>query len=159
MDYEKIQTVFFLAFNSLLFSQQVEISALTYSTLSGFTLYYQILDRNAFKYYDPNETSYNRTWHTLQTLEALSLINVGYQIAYHDKRNAWLIGTDILITGGIRWIVRDGIYQMLLGNSFWNLSDNTTAQFEKFGTPLMKISFLAILLIFKYFVLIPNDIK
>lgn len=150
----EIQTIFFLIFNTLVFSQVVEISATTYATLSGFTLYYQIQDRNAFKNGSSNEYSYNQTWHTLQTLEALSLINVGYQIGLNDERNAWLIGTDILITGGIRWIVRDGIYQVLLGNSFFNLSNNTTAQFEKFGTPLMKITFLAILLLFKYLVLL-----
>jgi hypothetical protein len=90
----------------------------------------------------------------LQTLEALALINVGYQIGINDNRNAWLIGTDILITGALRWIVRDGVYQVLLGNSFFNLSNNTTAQFEKYGTPLMKISFLAVLLLFKYLVLL-----
>jgi hypothetical protein len=148
------EAIFFLIFNTFLFSQAVEISAVTYSTLSGFTLYYQIQDRNAFKNASSNEYSYNQTWHTLQTIEALSLINVGYQIGLNDERNAWLIGTDILITGGIRWIVRDGIYQVLLGNSFFNLSNNTTAQFEKFGTPLMKITFLAVLLLFKYLILL-----
>lgn len=150
MHYE--QTIFFLLIPSLLFPQKVEISAVVYSTISGFTQYYQIADRNAFKFNDPKESDYSKTWHSLQTLEAISLINVGYQIG--DETNSIPgIATDILLTGAIRWIVRDGVYQTLLTNSFFNQSLETTAQFEKFGTPVIKFSFLFAVLIFKYFIL------
>ena len=85
-------------------------------------------------------------------MEAISLINVGYQIG--DETNSIPgIATDILLTGAIRWIVRDGVYQTLLTNSFFNQSLETTAQFEKFGTPVIKFSFLFAVLIFKYFIL------
>jgi hypothetical protein len=146
------QTLFFLVFNSLLYSQSVEISAVAYSTISGFTQYYQIADRNAFKIGDPKEKEYSETWHTLQTLEAISLINVGYQIGDNNKNFAG-IATDVVLTGAIRWIVRDGIYQTLLTNSFFNQSLETTANFEKYGTPYMKFFFLFTVLLFKYFIL------
>jgi hypothetical protein len=142
----------FYCFSFTSYSQTVEISSTAYSILSGFTLYYQIQDRNAFKYSGPLERQYSETWHTLQTLEALSLINVGYQIGDNNKNFAG-VTTDVFLTGAIRWIVRDGTYQLLLGNSFFNLSNETTAQFEKFGTPVVKISFLVVILIFKYFIL------
>jgi hypothetical protein len=147
------QAVFFLVIPSLLFSQQVELSATLYSVVSGFTQYYQIADRNAFKIGDPKETEYSEAWHSLQTLEAISLINVGYQIG--DLNQTYLPGiiTDVFLTGAIRWIVRDGVYQTLLTNSFFNQSLETTANFEKFGTPVVKFSFLAVVLIFKYFIL------
>lgn len=146
------ETIFFLIFNSLLFSQSVEISAVAYSTISGFTQYYQIADRNAFKVGDPRETDYSETWHSLQTLEAISLINVGYQIGNNNK-NFSGIATDIVLTGAIRWIVRDGVYQTLLTNSFFNQSKETTANFEQYGTPYVKFAFLFSVLIFKYFIL------
>lgn len=150
MQYE---TIFFLIFNtSLLFSQQIEISATLYSVVSGFTQYYQIADRNAFKYSDPKESTYSKTWHSLQTLEAITLLNVGYQIGTNDN-NFLEIGTDVILTGAIRWIVRDGVYQTLLTNSFFNQSLETTAQFEKYGTPYIKFTFLFAVLIFKYFIL------
>jgi hypothetical protein len=146
------ETIFFLIFNSFLFSQSVEIAAVAYSTISGFTQYYQIADRNAFKNSDPREASYSQTWHSLQTLETLLLINVGYQIGDNNK-NFPGIATDIVLTGAIRWIVRDGIYQTLLTNSFFNQSLETTANFEKYGTPYVKFFFLFAVLIFKYYIL------
>lgn len=150
MHYEQI--LFFLLIPSLLFCQSVEISAVAYSTISGFTQFYQIQDRNAFKNSDPFEQSYSKTWHSLQTLEVISLINVGYCIGNNNK-NFSGIATDIVLTGAIRWIVRDGIYQTLLTNSFFNLSKETTAQFEQYGTPYIKFAFLFSILIFKYFIL------
>jgi hypothetical protein len=149
----KYEILFFLIlFNTSLFSQQVEIAAVAYSTISGFTQYYQISDRNAFKNNDPREASYSQTWHSLQTLEALALINVGYTIGTNNE-TFLQVGTDILLTGAIRWIVRDGIYQTLLTNSFFNQSLETTAQFEKYGTPYAKFGLLFTVLIFKYFIL------
>lgn len=146
------ETIFFLIFNTLLFSQSVEFSAVAYSTISGFTQYYQIADRNAFKNSDPRESSYSQTWHSLQTLEVISIINVGYCISENNK-NFSGVATDIVLTGAIRWIVRDGIYQTLLTNSFFNQSKETTAQFEQYGTPYVKFAFLFSVLIFKYFIL------
>lgn len=143
---------FLILLNTSLLPQQVEIAAIAYSTLSGFTQFYQIQDRNAFKNSDPLENSYSQTWHSLQTLEALALINVGYQIGNNDK-SFMQVSTDILLVGAIRWIVRDGIYQTLLTNSFFNLSKETTAQFEQYGTPYVKFGFLFAVLIFKYFIL------
>lgn len=143
---------FIILFNSFIFCQSVEISAIAYSTISGFTQYYQIADRNAFKNSDPLEKQYSENWHTLQTLEAISLINVGYQIGDNNKNFAG-IATDVVLTGAIRWIVRDGVYQSLLTNSFFNQSKETTANFEQFGNPYVKFSFLAVVLIFKYYIL------
>ena len=145
--------LFFLIIPAIVFSQSVEISATAYSIISGFTQYYQIADRNAFKNSDPLESNYSQTWHSLQTLEAISIINVGYQIGNENKTYIPGIITDVVLTGAIRWLVRDGIYQTLLTNSFFNQSLETTAQFEKYGTPYIKFAFLFTVLIFKYFIL------
>ena len=134
-------------------SQQVEISAVVYSVLSGYTQYNQIKDRQYFKIGDPVYKSYSKKWHALQTLETIALINVGIQIEVTNKSYLPGVITDVFLTGAIRWIVRDGVYQGLLGNSFFHQSENTTAQFESLGTPFVKISFVAFVLVFKYFLL------
>lgn len=142
-----------IVFNSFLFSQQVEISATVYSIVSGYTSYNQIKDRNYFSIGDPVYKKYSKNWHALQTLEAIALINVGIQIEVLNQSYLPGIVTDVFLTGAIRWIVRDGTYQLLLGNSFFNQSENTTAQFESFGSPFIKITFLTAILLFKYFLL------
>ena len=137
----------------MLFSQQVEISAIGYSIISGATAYNQIKDRELYKNSNPNYISYSKNWHALQTLEAISLINVGVQIENENQSYLPGIITDVFLVGAVRWIVRDGTYQLLLGNSFFHQSKNTVAQFETLGTPLVKLSFLTAILIFKYFFL------
>ena len=133
--------------------QSVEISAVGYSIVSGLTMYNQMKDRNAYAKGDPIYKSYSKRWHALQTLETISLVSVGIQIGTLNKLD-WQKNTiDVLLLGSIRWIVRDGTYQLMQGNSFFRRSTQTTAQFERYGTPLVKISLLLALLTVKYLIL------
>lgn len=112
------------------------------------------MDRNAFKNNDPMESNYSQTWHTLQTAEVITGIGVGVTIgldALRDESFRWdIAGSDLLLAGAIRWLIRDGVYEMLLGRGFWYQSKDTTAQFEYLGTPLMKISFVVIAILIRY---------
>jgi len=100
-------------------SQQVEISAIGYSIISGFTQYNQIKDRHYFAIGNPVYKGYSKNWHKLQTLETISLINVGIQIEIANESYLPGIITDVFLTGAIRWIITDATYQLLLGNSFF----------------------------------------
>lgn len=133
-------------------AQFVEINSVAAAVVSGRCLYYQILDRNAFRNQDPKELEYSDKWHKLQTVEVFDYILVGVQIGLESRNNLTMIAANIIEVAAIRWIVRDGVYQLSLGNNFWNLSDNTTARFEQLGKPLVKISFLLFAILFKYFV-------
>ena len=53
-------------------SQQVEISAVGYSIISGYTQYNQIKDRQYYSVNDPTYKDYSNNWHKLQTLEAIN---------------------------------------------------------------------------------------
>lgn len=132
-------------------------SSVVHSVLSGYTMYYQIMDRNAFKNNDPMEYSYSKTWHTLQTAEVISGVGIGVTIgldAFQDQSFRWdIAGADLVLAGAIRWIVRDGVYEMLLGRGFWYQSKDTTAQFEYLGTPLVKISFLIVAILIRYLII------
>jgi hypothetical protein len=112
-----------------------------------------MLDRTAYGNSDPIYKEYSRQWHSLQTLETISLINVGITIGLKNQTDIVKNITDVFLVGAIRWLIRDGTYNLLNGNSFFHQSKTTTAQFEKYGTPVVKLSFLAIVLILKYYVL------
>ena len=99
---------------------------------------------------------YQKSWRLFMPMEALSLGFVGYSIYKEDQENLPKIITDLFVVAGIRWIVRDGIYQVLHSENFWKLPDTKNtylASLENLGTPLIKISFLLAVLIFKYFIL------
>ena len=134
-------------------AQWIEINATCAAVTGGYSLYYQIQDRNAFKHGLPEENLYSEKWHKLQSVELLNYILVGVQIGIQENNGPALIVTNIVETAAIRWIVRDGIYQAKLGNSFWNLSKETTAQFEQLGSPFVKLGFLICIIIFKYLIL------
>lgn len=144
-----------IVFCGSIYAQELVIgTSALHSVISGYTMYYQIMDRNAFKNSDPMEYSYSRTWHTLQTAELVTGIGIGVTIgldAFRDDSFRWdIAGSDLLIAGSIRWLLRDGVYEMLLGRGFWYQSKDTTAQFEYLGTPLMKISFVVIAILIRY---------
>ena len=117
---KKLLLILFFFFSIIpLKSQTVELSAIGYSIISGYTQYNQIKDRQYYKIGNPIYKDYSKNWHALQTLEAISLINVGIQIQAANQSYLPGIITDIFLTGAIRWVVRDGTYQLLMQNSFY----------------------------------------
>ena len=100
-------------------SQAVEFSAVGYSVLSGLTMYNQMMDRENYQNGNPVYKTYSENWHTLQTLETLSLINYGIQIEAVNNSDWLKNSVDVLFLGSVRWIVRDGVYQLLQGNNFF----------------------------------------
>lgn len=131
-------------------AQWIEINSVAAAAVSGRALYFQIKDRNAFALRLPDERRYSANWHQLQTVEIFDYVLIGVQIGLESRNNLNKIIGNILEVAAIRWIVRDGIYQVSLGNSFWNLSSNTTARFEQLGKPFVKISFLLFAILFNY---------
>jgi hypothetical protein len=109
-------------------------------------------DRTAYGNSDPIYKEHSKKWHSLQTLETISLINVGITIGLKNQTEIVKNITDVFLVGALRWLIRDGTYNLLNGNQFFYQSENTMAQFEKYGTAVVKLSFLAIVLILKYYV-------
>jgi len=137
-------------------SQQVEISAVVYSIVSGVQMSYMVKDRQAFKDGDPYQ-DYQKKWRLLLPVEVLSLVNVGFSMAVenHDKSFSYVV-TDLVLVGSIRWLIRDGFYQLMYKENFFKLpnTENTFfSKIEKLGSPLFKIFLVASVLVFKYFLL------
>lgn len=129
---------------------EVIISSAVHSVISGYTMRYQFLDREAYQDGDPIYKHYSRVCHGYQTAELVSAFGVGFTIALDSEMEWDKAFADLLIAGAMRWTLRDGTYQLLQGNSFWNLSDNSMAQFEHLGLPVLKIAFLVGAITFRY---------
>jgi len=146
-----------ILFNSLLFSQLVEINAVVYSIVSGVSMSYQMKDRQAFKNGDPVYKEHQKKWRLLLPVEGLTLLNVGFSIALEDrKEKIENIITDVFVVGSIRWLVRDGIYQLMHDENFFKLPNTENTFFpniEKLGSPFFKIFLVASVLAFKFLLL------
>ena len=86
-------------------------------------------------------------------IKTLSLINYGIQIEAVNNSDWLKNSVDVLFLGSVRWIVRDGVYQLLQGNNFFYQSPNTMASFEHIGTPFVKITFFLIVATLTYLIL------
>jgi len=148
--------LFFFVFNSLSFSQLVEINAVVYSIVSGVQMSYMIKDRQAYREGDPYQ-EYQKKWRLLLPVEVLSLVNVGFSMAVenHNKNFSYVV-TDLFLIGSIRWLIRDGFYQLMYKENFFKLpnTENTFfSKIEKLGSPFFKIFLVVSVLAFKYFLL------
>jgi hypothetical protein len=91
--YKKI--IFFFLLTTLVYSQQVEISAVAHSIVSGLTISNQMKDRSAYGSGDPIYREYQKKWRALLPLELTTGLLTGVAIAYNN--NSWLgIATDII---------------------------------------------------------------
>ena len=67
------------------------------------------------------------------------------------KKIDWLgIAKDVLLFSSSRWVIRDGVYNSLNGDSFFHQSNTTTAILEPIGSPYLKLGFLIFAILFKY---------
>ena len=125
----------------LLNAQVVEITSVAHSVVSGYSVYYQMQDRELYRQRDAEHIRYNQLWHHTQGVELGLSIALGGLIALNND-NLLDAGKDLLLFSAIRWVVRDGVYNSLNGNPFFYQSPNTTAMLEPFGTWYVKIGYL-----------------
>ena len=132
-------------------AQIFEALIITHSIVSGYSCYYQMLDRH---YYKTGQTElkeeYNSKWHTTGGIELGLTLSLGVTSALKNKDDFWSYGKDLLLFSAVRWMIRDGVYNSLNGNSWFHRSDNTTAKLEPFGTWYVKLSYLITAIIIYY---------
>ena len=128
----------------------VLVSSVLWSSVSGISEYHKIKDRQLYKENNNDYIYHSKTWHKLEFINAGLGIGTGISIGFDIRENnIWTGVADVFIVSAIRWNIRDGVYNMNNGNSFYYRSNNTTSNIEQFGTPLLKISFLAAAIIFR----------
>lgn len=97
----------------------------------------------------PNDLKWSKAWHNLQYLEVGSAMGVGASIALTSD-NLYDAVKQSFLAGSIRWVVRDGVYNLNQGNRFFYRSPNTTSFLEPFGLWYVKLGILAIIIIWNY---------
>ena len=128
----------------------VLLTSILWSSVSGLSEYHRMKDRQLNQEGNNDYKYHSETWHKLEFLDAGLAIGTGISIGFDIKENDILTGiADILMVSAIRWNVRDGVYNLEQGNSFYYQSPTTMSSIEQFGTPLVKISFLICALIFR----------
>ena len=142
----KLLTV--ILFCGLLNAQEVEITSVVHSVVSGYSVYYQMRDRELYRQGDVEYKKYNSLWHYAQSLELGLSLPLGTAIS--ENHNIIDISKDVVLFSAIRWLVRDGVYNMLNGHPFFYQSPNTTALLEPFGKWYVKVGYFIIAVFFKY---------
>lgn len=125
------------------------ISSVVYSAISGKTEYYRMKDRALFGEGNKEYLEYSKKWHNLQFAEVGSAFIVGGSIALTND-NFYDVVKQTLMAGAVRWVVRDGVYNLNNSNSFFYQSKGTTSFLEPLGTWYVKIGLLAIIIIWNY---------
>ena len=154
----KLFIMYFLAIATFLALFTIQCNAQTFEVLtvahavnSGYDAYYQMKDRH---YYKTGQTElkkeYNSKWHVTGGLELGMSLSLGVFSALKNEDDWWGYGKDLLLFSSLRWLLRDGTYNMLNSNSFFYQSPNTTAKLEPFGTWYVKLSYLALSIIIYY---------
>ena len=145
-----MRIVLIILFPFLVFAQtETLIVSTVYSTVSGVTEYYKMEDRRLYGEGDKRYEDYSRAWHNLQFAEASLLAGAGVSIAltsdniYEGVKQSFLLGA-------IRWNVRDGVYNLCQGNSFYNISNSSYSSIESFGHWYIKLGLLTIIILWNY---------
>jgi len=128
----------------------VLITSFLWSSVSGISEYNRIKDRQLYSEGNNEYKVYSENWHKLGFLNAGLAIGTGISIGFDIKENdIWAGIADVIMVSAVRWSVRDGVYNMKNGNSFYHRSNETVSSIEQFGTPLLKIGFLIAAVIFR----------
>jgi hypothetical protein len=138
--------------------QAVEISAVVHSVISGFTISYQIKDRNAYRRNDLNYVKYQKVWRALLPFEYLSASAVGFSIAIENKQemNFLRIVTDVAEAWIIRVNVRQWVYQLDNNRNMFNQANTTNTFFprvEKWAGAAVKVFAMILVIGFKYLII------
>ena len=135
--------------NIILGQTETLISSVIYAAISGQTEYYRMKDRELFGQGDKKYLEYSKKWHNLQFAEVGSAFVVGGSIALTSD-NVYDAVKQSFVAGAIRWIIRDGIYNLNNKNDFFYQSPKTTSFLEPLATWYVKIGLLAIIIIWNY---------
>jgi squalene cyclase len=131
---------------------EVIVSSVLYSSLSGAVTYNQMMDRELYKKGNLEYKDYSRRWHTMKYFEMASGIGTGFVIALDSKLEADKFIADLLVVGGIRWVVHDGVYNIAQGNPFFYQSKTSYSMIEGVGTWYIKLAFLGTVILIRYLI-------
>jgi len=133
-------------------AQVLESLMVLHSVVAGYTSYYQVNDRRfAIRGDVLMKEKYNRAWHYSQGLELVLSISLGVVSGLKNKNNYLGYVKDLLLFSGVRWIVKDGVYNLLNNDAWFHRSKNTGWDLEMFGTWYVKIGYLVTVIIIYYF--------
>ena len=130
------------------FGQEVYLgNAILYSITAGYTEGLQLKER-----YDTGSPSeqrkLNSLWHSTQLAERAMGISLGITIADYSKLEWKKLLLSVFLSAAIYWNLYDGTINMVRHDSFYHMSDTSTAFTEKYGN--FKIPVLAIALGINY---------
>jgi len=149
-----VKIILFLFIPLIIYSQSFEAVSVAHSVISGYATYHLSMDRELKADGNRDYIKHNKAWHRLQNVELGLTISAGALLVYNnydEKKIDWLgIVKDVLIFSSSRWVIRDGVYNSLNGDSFFHQSNNTTAILEPIGSPYLKLGFLLFAILFKY---------
>lgn len=149
-----MKTLIFLILTISLSAQEsVIVSSTIYSIISGVHEYHVTKDRQLYKDGDIAYRMHNRKYHVWGTAEAISAIGVGITIgidSWNDGIDWLVLASDMFLVGASRNFWRDGAINWKFGRDFFHQSETTHAKFEKYNTPLVKITLYALALFIRY---------
>jgi len=158
----------FISFTTIIYSQGIELKineperwfenehiipvfSLSHSVVSGFSAFHQMRDRHFYKTGNQElKKHHNRMWHITGGIELSLSIGFGIFSGLKNKENIYGYIKDVLLFSGIRWFVRDGVYNLLNGNAWFYQSPNTTAILDPLGTWYVKTIYLMGVIIIYY---------
>ena len=131
----------------------VILTSFLWSSVSGLSEYHRIKDRQLYAEGNKEYKHHSKQWHKLEFIDAGLAIGTGIAITFDSfNEGSILVGiADVLVVSAVRWNVRDGVYNMKNGNDFYYQSEHTMSGIEQFGTPLIKIGYLIITLVMRWF--------
>ena len=131
----------------------VILTSFLWGSVSGISEYHRIKDRQLYANGNSKYKYHSEQWHKLEYIDAGLAIGTGIAITFDSigENSLWIGIADVIVVSAVRWNVRDGVYNMKNGNDFYYQSENTMSGIEQFGTPLIKIGYLIIMLVMRWF--------
>ena len=142
-----------ILFSVSMYPQSVEITSLAHSIVSGYTINYQMLDRQLARsggdYAEPQ-----KKWRASLHLEYATAVGIGLSIALENSDKQWYCyAYDGVLAFTIREAVRP-IFYNLFGNRAWDKQPNTDMTYfptwEKFWNTYTRLLVPVVLIIIKY---------
>jgi len=105
------------------------------------------------QYYASNQElkeKYNSNWHTSEVFELSFTLSLGVVSALKNEDDIIGYAKDLLLFSAVRFMVRDGVYNSLNGNSWFHQSNNSTAITESLGFWYVKVGYLVVAILIYY---------
>ena len=149
--------VLFALFSMSVYPQAVELSSVVHSVVSGYTINYQMLDRQLSGKGDLAYREAQKKWRLSIHLEYLTAVGVGVSIALENNGRQWYrYGYDVIEAFAIREALRP-IFYNLFGGRAWNKQPNTDwtyfSVWEKSWNTYTRLLFAGMLVAIKFLLL------